>query len=43
MAFIKISREEVIMGGADCIKKSSMLCTPHDKSGNINGRGLLKI
>jgi hypothetical protein len=33
MAFIKISRDEVIRGGAHCIKQSSMLCTPLDQIG----------
>jgi hypothetical protein len=33
MAFIKISRDEVIRGAADCIKKSSMLSTPHNQIG----------
>jgi len=33
MAFIKISRDQLIGGGEECIEKRSMLCTPHDQIG----------
>jgi hypothetical protein len=43
MAFIKISRDEVISGGAECIEKSSSSVPHMIKSGRVNGRGVLKL